>query len=141
MRNALSAALAMMLVACGRDRSSGGTEANLSSDGRLQVSATARVDNQNGMTTISARITNSSDGAVTIRVRCTPIEVERNDSGTWLRIEDLRLCAPPDRTNLPPRTTVDIDDIRQLSAGQYRAVIELIDGGQSVSGPFSVPSH
>ena len=130
--------LAVLALGCGDDPRSNPAESSLVSDEPLQVSATASLPDQNGLVTISARITNSGGSPLIIRVRCTPIELDRNDGGTWRRFGDLRLCAPPDRTTVPARTTVNVDDQRQLSAGEYRVVIELVDGGQAVSTSFEI---
>jgi hypothetical protein len=135
------------LIGCGLE-SAGGPDSedhaidlvDQTGNGPLQVSAAATVDKLNGLATIAVEIANPTGAAVTIRVRCTPIELDRKNGNTWQRIEDLRLCAPPDRTVVPARTTLSIEDVRQVDPGEYRVTIELVDGRTAHSPAFVIPA-
>lgn len=88
--------------------------------------------------TISAEIRNPGPGALVVRVRCTAIAVDQRQNGGWIRYEDLRLCAPPDRVFLPEGSTLTTADQRELPPGTYRAVVEAFSGKTGYSEPFEV---
>lgn len=88
--------------------------------------------------TITADLHNVGKDPLVLKVRCTMIEVDQEQNGTWQRLGDLRLCAPPDRTILAAGATLTTADQRSLSPGTYRVAIEAIDGRVAVSKPFAV---
>lgn len=94
------------------------------------------------LTEIGVDLINATDAPIVIRVRCTPIEVDQQIGGEWRRLGDLRLCAPPDRTTMPPRTTWRLTDIRGLPpSAQYRLAVVPVDGAEVYSPPFDLPAR
>ncbi len=87
---------------------------------------------------ITATLRNLTSEDVSLKVRCTPIELELDQNGTWIRTEDLRLCAPPDRTTLRASQSVQVQDERSLPPGRYRVVIESTDGRAAFSESFTL---
>jgi hypothetical protein len=117
-----------------------GCATSLESQGTLPVAVTIEAVPQvaGGVVVISATLRNLTTEDLTLRVRCTPIELELDQNGTWTRIEDFRSCAPPDRTTLRAGQMAEVEDQRSLGPGRYRVVIESIDGRAAYSEPFPV---
>lgn len=106
----------------------------------LQVTADVAFSKLDPVAEVTAVLRNRSTRDLTLKQRCTVINIEREESGAWIRIDDLRQCAPPDRINLPALTTLTIVDQRTLAPGRYRVVIEAIDERQAHSNPFTLPA-
>lgn len=106
----------------------------------VDVSLRAVRTHSDGLVTLTVGLRNPGAATVTLRMRCTPLELEQEQAGSWVRIEDLRLCAPPDRMLLPGRSSIEVQDQRLLSPGRYRVVVEAIDGALARSEPFAIPA-
>ena len=117
-----------------------GCATSLEAQGTLPVAVTIEAvpHATAGVVVISATLRNLTTEDLTLRVRCTPIELEMDQNGTWTRIEDFRSCAPPDRTTLRAGQVADVEDQRALGPGRYRVVIESIDGRAAYSESFTV---
>lgn len=120
--------------------SGSGCATALESQGTLPVAVTigTAVAPSSGIIIITATLRNLTSEDVSLKVRCTPIELELDQNGTWIRTEDLRLCVPPDRTTLRASQSVQVQDERSLSPGRYRVVIESTDGRAAFSESFTV---
>ena len=88
--------------------------------------------------TITVDLRNRGTEPVVLRVACTVIEIDQDQNGTWQRLGDLRLCAPPNQETLRAGATLTTTDQRSLSPGRYRVAIEATDGRTAVSQPFTV---
>jgi hypothetical protein len=88
--------------------------------------------------TLDVPVENASDEGVMVKVRCTAIELDQRQGNDWRRIEDLRMCATPNRSLVPARATLLWTDIRQVTPGEYRVVVELADDRQAYSASFIV---
>lgn len=88
--------------------------------------------------TITVDLRNLGPKPVALRVRCTVIEIDQDQSGEWKRLGDLRLCLPANQTTLPAGATLTAADQRSLSPGNYRVAIDATDGRTAVSKPFRV---
>jgi hypothetical protein len=106
----------------------------------LQVTVEATWSKLDPVVEVTAVLRNLAHRGLTIRVQCSPIAIDRDENGAWVRLEDLRLCAPPDRMEVPALTSLTISDQRLLSPGRYRVVIEAIDGREAHSSPFTIPA-
>lgn len=108
--------------------------------GDLPVAITAQVSQAgpDQVVTISATVRNLSGGDLSLRMQCSVLSVDFDNAGTWVRYEDLRLCAPPDRMTLGAGATINANDQRLLSPGRYRVAVESVDGKSAVSEPFSI---
>jgi hypothetical protein len=111
--------------------------------GDLPVTVTARAEPLSPVSSVvvvTAELANRSQENLSLVTECTPIFVDARQNGQWVRISDLRLCAPPNRTTLPARVTLTVEDQRGLQAGEHRVVIEAADGRQAFSEPFTIPA-
>lgn len=90
--------------------------------------------------TITARLTNLGAEPLNLQVRCSVIEIDQAQAGTWQRLGDLRLCTPRSQETLPAGARLTTTDARSLSPGTYRVVIEGSDGRTALSEPFIVPA-
>ena len=88
--------------------------------------------------TITVDLRNRGTEPVVLRVRCTVIEIDQEQNGTWLRLGDFRLCAPPNQETLRAGGTLTTTDQRSLNPGRYRVAIDATDGRTAVSQPFTV---
>jgi len=133
MRHVRALSLIAGLVGCGSGLGPGSGD-----EVPLRVSATGSFVDASDQMTLEVTVVNTSDEGVMVKVRCTPIELDLRQDGQWRRIEDLRLCAPPNRSLVPARTTLVWTDVRQVAPGEWRVVVELADGRQAISAPFVV---
>ncbi len=90
--------------------------------------------------TITARLRNLGAEQLILRVRCSAIEIDEDQAGTWRRLGDFRLCAPRNEETLAAGANLTTTDQRFLDPGGYRVVIESVDGRTAVSEPFTVPA-
>ncbi len=130
----------LMAVAAG---CTAGLDETMEAGGDLPLSVSVEFSvekNANPNVTITARLRNLGDRPLTLRVRCSVIEIDQDQAGTWQRLGDLRLCAPPNQETLAAGATRTATDWRLLSPGNYRVVIEGDDGRSAVSEPFAVPA-
>jgi hypothetical protein len=139
----IRALVALVAVATASGCAAGSALTDLANLGDLPVEVTASgrfTSPISAVVLVTAELTNRSQENVSLVTECTPIFVDARQSGQWVRISDLRLCALPNRTTLPARVTLTIEDQRSLQAGEHRVVIEAADGRQAFSEPFTIPA-
>lgn len=87
---------------------------------------------------LSASVENVSGRDLQLQNHCTPLKVDQDDTGSWRRIEPLRLCAGPSLVRIATQTTLTIDDELDLRPGRYRVLVATTEGHEFFSTPFDL---
>lgn len=107
----------------------------------LDVSVVSVTPAGNNTVSFTARLISRTNDPVVLSVHCTPLQTDQNVDGSWKRIDDLRLCAPPNQMVVPGKVTLELTDVRALGPGQFRAVVESPDGRLAFSAPFAIAAR